>query len=90
MYPAYQDQVALVLVSVDPSDGPEELRAWQAEHGYPGVVVMGDGEALAALRVVTHSSKVGVDRHGVIAFRGGYGEVPTGSWEGALEALARR
>ena len=85
--PSYQGKLRLVLIAIDPSEPPRDLKSWQESNGYPGTLVLANEKLLDAYKVLIRSTKIGIDHNGAIVFRAGYGEVPKGSWEATVQFL---
>jgi len=90
VYPRYADRVGFVAVGIDPTEGPDVLRAYAEENGYPWTVTLGEREVLERYGVVSTATKFAVDRQGIIAFQRGYGVIDAGGWEGVFEDLVQR
>jgi hypothetical protein len=80
--------VNFVAAGLDPTEGPEVLRAYQQSNGYPWTVAVGDRELVQRYNVTSVTmGKYGVDRRGIIAFRGGHEVDDTKKWERVFEGL---
>jgi len=90
LYPRYAERVNLVAVGIDPTEGPEAVRAYQQANGYPWTVALGDREVLERYNVLSTSVKYAVDRHATITFQRGYGVEDAGSWERVFEESLQR
>ncbi len=82
--------MSFVAVGIDPTEGPEVVRAYHEANGYPWTVALGDREILERYNVLSTSVKYAVDRQGTIAFQRGYGVEDAASWERMLEELLQR
>lgn len=89
IHPAFADDVSLFLIGTDPSEDLEFLEEYRRELEYPWPVSFPDPDMLGNLRILSQSSKVAVDRHGIITYRDGYGR-GRDSWEAVFEALISR
>lgn len=87
MYPPYADQVEFIAVGIDPSEGPDVLRAYQQAQGYPWSVAMGDREMLQRYNVVSTSIKYAVNKDGIITHQRGYGVEDAQTWERVFQGL---
>ena len=66
------------------------VRAYQRSNGYPWTFVLGDRQVLERYNMTSTATKYGVDRQGVIAFRGAHVVDDAGTWERVFEDLVRR
>ena len=87
LHPKYQDQVEVVPVAFDLAESEGRLRQFFEGNNYPWDPALGRGEVFSDYRVLIRSTKVAVDRNGVIAFRGGYGRMSLEAWEGVFLEL---
>ena len=79
--------MTILVVGVDPAEGPEVLRADRDRNGYPFVFAPAHPEVAAAFRVVSRSTKIAVNKEGVITYRGGYGVGSVKLWQGIFQEL---
>ena len=66
------------------------VRAYQHANGYPWTFVFADRSVLERYSMTATATKYGVDRQGVIAFRGAHVVDDARTWERVFEDLARR
>lgn len=90
IYPEYADEVAFYGVGVDPSENLEELEAYGASQGYPWPMAKPERAMLRDLKILVQSSKVAVDRDGVIVYRDGYAKGSDETWRSVFEEIASR
>ena len=88
IYPEYADEVAFYVVGVDPSESIEELEAYSDSQGYPWPMAVHERDMLRKLNIRVQSSKVAVDRDGVIVYRDGYAQGSDETWRSVFEELA--
>ena len=88
IYPEYADEVAFYGVGVDPSESIEELEAYSESQGYPWPMAVPEGDMLRELHILVQSSKVAVDRNGVIVYRDGYSQGSDETWRRVFEEIA--
>ena len=89
LYLQYGDAVAVLAIDTDPTESPERIRRFREENDYPWPMVAADLETIVTYRVLVQSTKVAVDRQGIIRFREGYGTKSESWWEQVLSDLAR-
>jgi hypothetical protein len=77
----------MYLVRADPSETLEYLEGYREELKYQWPVTVPDQHMLSKFRILSQSSKVGVDGNGIITYRDGYGR-GRDSWEGVFAELA--
>lgn len=76
----------MVIVSFDTTEGPETVRRFYEENGYDSwYLAFVNRDIASTYNVVIRSTKLGVDRHGVIRFREGYGHGV--DWETVIQEL---
>jgi cytochrome oxidase Cu insertion factor (SCO1/SenC/PrrC family) len=87
-WPNYADKVNFLAIGIDPTEGPDVLRAYHAEQGYPWPAALGNPQTIEAYRVISTSIKYAIDRTGTILYRRGYGVGPQQGWRDLLQQLA--
>ena len=90
IYPKYADDVAFYGIGVDPSESIQELEAYSDSQGYPWPMAVPDKAMLRNLNIRVQSSKVAVNRDGVVIYRDGYSQGSDETWIGVFEELAGR
>ena len=85
--PDYEDQVEIVIVSIDLTEPEERITSFLEDNSYVWEPAIANRDILADYRVVSRSTKIGVDRDGVIAYRGGYGRISREAWQTVLSDL---
>ena len=88
IWPDYADSVAFYAISVDLTEGIEELEAYRVRQGYPWPVAQPGQGMLAAFKVTTQSTKVAFDSTGVIRYRDSYGGGDEETWRSVFEELS--
>ena len=90
IYPQYQEGVAFFAIGIDPFESLADLEAFRTKesHPWPVAVAAPASDIFSDYRVVIRSTKIGVDRHGVITFRAGYGVEEEATWHTVLQELA--
>ena len=73
---------------MDPSEGPDVLRAYHAEQAYPWPAAVGNPQIIEAYRVISTAIKFGIDGNGLVQYRRGYGVVPEQGWRDLLQQLS--
>ena len=87
IYPEYADGVAFYGIGVDPSESIEELEAYSDSHGYPWSMAIPERGMLRDLNILVQSSKVAMDRNGVIVYKDGYARGSDETWRSVFEEL---
>lgn len=82
--------MSLIAVGVDPAEGPEVLRAYRDEYGYPWTVARGDQQFLENYGMNATAAKTAVDRRGMIRWKGTHTVEDVQAWEQIFEELARQ
>ena len=85
--PDYEDQVEIVIVSIDPTERKERIMSFLEDNNYVWEPAVASRDILADYRVVSRSTKIAVDRDGVIAYRSGYGRINREAWQRVLSDL---
>ena len=88
VYPEYADEVAFYGIGVDPSEGFEELEAYSDSQGYTWPMAIPESDMLRDLKILVQSSKVAIDRDGVIVYRDGYAKGSDETWRSVFEEIA--
>lgn len=88
IYPEYADEVAFYGVGVDPSESIEVLEAYSDAQGYPWPMAIPNQGMLRRFNIQVQSSKVAMDRNGVIVYRDGYAQGSDETWRSVFEELA--
>ncbi|MEK7214434.1 MAG: hypothetical protein AAB289_02410 [Chloroflexota bacterium] len=78
----------LIVVGIDPGEGPEVLRAYASSNGYPWKVAQRNPELLERYRVTSTSTKYVVGKDGIIVYTASYGVGDVNSWRQLFERLA--
>ena len=89
LYPQYGDHVTILAIDTDPTESPERIRRFREDNDYPWPMAATDLETVVTYRVLVQSTKVAVDRDGIIRFREGYGAKNESWWEQVLSELAQ-
>jgi hypothetical protein len=80
--------VNFLAIGIDPTEGPEVLRAYHTQQGYPWPAALGNQPTIEAYRVISTSIKYAIDRNGIVLYRRGYGVGPEQDWRDLLQQLA--
>lgn len=73
VYPEFAGQVDFYAVGQDPTESLEKMERYHKEQGYPWPIAKTDISTLKNLRVLQASTKLAVDRQGIINYRAGHG-----------------
>ncbi len=89
VYPEYQDSVDFYALGIDPTEELSDLVRYRdgQDHSWP--VAKAPAAMLPQYNVVQQSTKVAVDRNGVIVFREGYGVEPAETWHQLFRELSQ-
>ena len=88
IYPQYQQRVAFFAIGMDPFESLQELEEFREKQGHPWPVAKVNLDAFPEYNVIIRSTKIAVDRTGVIAFRAGYGVQQADPWHRVFGLLA--
>jgi len=69
-YHAYQDDVVIIAVNMDKNEDEQRVREFVAENPNPGVIWVDSDDLLKTYNVLYTSTKVAIDRKGIILWRG--------------------
>lgn len=78
-----------MAVAWDSLEGADRIRSYFEQNRYPWDAYLGNRDLFESYRVTSQSTKIGLDRNGIIIFRKGYGSNPADWWEERLSELAR-
>ena len=79
--------VEVVAVGTDPGEGSDTVRSYRDARGYTFPMAVTHSDTVRAYRVTVQSTKVGVDRNGVVQVRSGKGTENKGWWQDVLAQL---
>ena len=85
--PDYDGQVEIVIISIDLTEPKERITSFLEENNYDWEPAVANRDILVDYRVISRSTKIAVDRDGVIAYRGGYGRINREVWQRVLSDL---
>jgi hypothetical protein len=88
LYPNYEDDVLLLGIDTDAFEKADYLARWAESRGFYWPLTTLDRDVLVAYNVRTQSTKIGIDRNGVIVLREGYGTNSAGTWVEWLDMLS--
>lgn len=80
VYPAFDDDVVIIGVDVDPTESEQDIRGYAASRGYPWHMATLHRDVVLDYSVRSQSTKVGIDSRGVVVLRAGYGTQSAGEW----------
>ena len=83
----YDGQVAILAVDADPFESAGRIADFWDRNGYSWPVAAAQREIVVDYKVISQSTKVAVDRNGVIRFREGYGTKNQGWWDEVFSDL---
>ena len=82
--------MVLLGLDTDSFEFADYIANWGESRGFFWPLAPIDRDVLVAYNVLTQSTKVGIDRNGVIVLREGYGTQNAREWERWLDTLAGR
>ena len=88
IYPEYADEVAFYGIGVDPGESIELLEAYSDSQGYPWPMAIPNQDMLRKFKIQVQSSKVALDRNGVIVYRDGYAQGSDETWRSVFDEIA--
>ncbi len=88
-YPEFSGAVSLYAVNIDSFETLADLELFSEEFELPFPVVVPLDRMLADLRILSQSTKIGIDATGRIIYRGSYGKGGENDWRDVFSALAR-
>ena len=74
-------------MGIDPFEGLDELEEFRQQEGHPWHIAMPWNGMLADLHVTVQSTKILIDRTGIISYRDGYGVGDVIEWRKAMENI---
>lgn len=78
-----------LAVGIDPTEGPDVVRAYVEANKYPWRSALGNPDTLVAYNVNSTAIKYAINRQGVISFQGGYGVEKDETWTKIFEGLVK-
>ena len=75
-------------MDTDPTESADYIASWGESRGFFWPLTTFDRDVLVDYNVRTQSTKVGIDRNGVIVLREGYGTQNFSEWQRWLDTLA--
>ena len=88
IYPQYAEDVVFYAVGVFPHESVAPFVKFANERGYPWPVAIPEGPLLEDLFVTIQSTKIAVNRHGIITHRAGMGKGTPAIWHQVFTDLA--
>ena len=89
VYPEYRDSVDLYAVNTDPTEGLSSLVRFRDGQGHPWPVAQAPAGMLPQYNILQQSSKVAIDRHGIIQFRETYSVESEETWRRIFQELSQ-
>ncbi len=89
VYPEYQDSVDFYALSYDLFVELSELVRYRDGQDHPWPVAKAPAAMLPQYNIVQQSTKVAIDRDGVILFREGYGVEDAETWHRLFRELSQ-
>ena len=86
-YQKYQGKIEVVVVGFDPTETSEQIKQYKQSRGYTWVFAEYNKDALLHFKIITQSTKIGLDAKGNEVFRDGYGVLSGSDWAARLDKL---
>ena len=86
-YQKYQGKIEVVVVGFDPTETSEQIRQYRQGRGYTWAFAEYNKDALLHFKIITQSTKIGLDAKGNEVFRDGYGVLSGSDWAARLDKL---
>lgn len=87
VYEKYQGKVEVVVIGFDPTENAEQIRQYRQGRGYTWQFAEYNKDALLHFKIVTQSTKIGIDAKGNEIFRDGYSVLSESDWTARLDKL---
>ena len=88
IYPQYAEDVDFYAVGVFPGDHIAPFVEFAEKRGYPWPVAIPEGELLESLYVTIQSTKIAINRDGLITHRAGMGRGSPKIWHEVFSDLS--
>ena len=79
--------MAVLALGTDPSEGLEKVRSYRDSQGYTFLMAVTDSDTIRSYKVTSQSTKIGIDRNGVVQVRSGFGTRGKGWWQDLFTQL---
>ena len=89
VYPEYQDSVDFYAVNIDLGEDLSSLVRFRDGQDHPWPVAQAPAGMLPEYNIQQQSTKVAIDRNGVIVFREGFGVEPAETWHELFRELSQ-
>ena len=89
VYPEYQDSVDFYAVNIDLGEDLSSLVMFRDGQNHPWPVAQAAAGMLPEYNIQQQSTKVAIDRDGVIVFREGFGVEPAETWNQLFRELSQ-
>jgi len=86
-YQKYQGKIEVVVVGFDPTETSEQIKQYKQSRGYTWAFAEYNKDALLHFKIITQSTKIGLDARGNEVFRDGYGVLSGNDWTARLDKL---
>ena len=86
-YQKYQGKIEVVVVGFDPTETSEQISQYRQSRGYMWAFAEYNKDALLHFKIITQSTKIGLDAKGNEVFRDGYGVLSGNDWTARLDKL---
>jgi len=86
-YQKYQGKIEVVVVGFDPTETSEQISQYRQSRGYMWAFAEYNKDALLHFKIITQSTKIGLDAKGNEVFRDGYGVLSGSDWAARLDKL---
>ena len=83
----YQGKIEVVVIGFDPTETSEQIKQYRQSRGYTWAFAEYNKDALLHFKIITQSTKIGLDAKGNQIFRDGYGVLTGSDWTARLDKL---
>ena len=83
----YQGKIEVVVIGFDPTETSEQIKQYRQSRGYTWAFAEYNKAALLQFKIITQSTKLGLDAKGNQIFRDGYGVLTGSDWTARLDKL---
>lgn len=80
-------RVNVLIVGFDPTETPEQIRAYKESRNYIWPFVEYNKDAIIKYKVVTQSTKIGISKEGEVVFSEGFGALTKDDWKDLFQRL---
>ena len=79
----------VIAIGTDPSESADKVRSYRDAEGLSYRIAVASTDIVRTYNITSQSSKVGIDRNGVIQVRSGFGTKNEGWWLDVFSTLTQ-